>query len=80
VNLIFVADFTKMVQTRAEDRELYAAADAGFISQNVYLYCASEGLATVVRGTIDRAALANTMKLRTEQRIILAQSVGYPKK
>jgi nitroreductase len=80
VNLIFVADFTKMVQTRAEDRELYAAADAGFISQNVYLYCASEGLATVVRGTIDKAALANTMKLRTEQRIILAQSVGYPKK
>lgn len=80
VSLVFVADFAKMILTRAEDRDLYAAADAGFISQNVYLYCASEGLATVVRGTIDRAALANTMKLRPEQRIILAQSVGYPKK
>ncbi len=80
VNLIFVADFTRMTQTPVEDRDLYAAADTGFISQNIYLYCASEGLATVVRGGIDRAALANIMKLRPEQRIILAQSVGYPKK
>jgi SagB-type dehydrogenase family enzyme len=80
VNLIFVADLARMIRTPAEDRDLYAAADTGFISQNIYLYCASEGLATVVRGGIDRAALANIMKLRPEQRIILAQSVGYPKK
>jgi nitroreductase len=80
VNLIFVADFAKMARTPAEDRDLYAAAGTGFISQNIYLYCASEGLATVVRGGIDRAMLASIMKLRPEQRIILAQSVGYPKK
>jgi SagB-type dehydrogenase family enzyme len=80
VNLIFVADLARMTRTPAEDRDLYAAADTGFISQNIYLYCASEGLATVVRGGIDRVALANVMKLRPEQRIILAQSVGYPKK
>lgn len=80
VNLIFVADFARMARTPAEDRELYAAAGTGFISQNIYLYCASEGLATVVRGGIDRAMLASIMKLRPEQRIILAQSVGYPKK
>lgn len=80
VNLIFVADLARMIRTPVEDRDLYAAADTGFISQNVYLYCASEGLATVVRGGIDRAALANIMKLRPEQKIILAQSVGYPKK
>lgn len=80
VNLIFVADFARMIRTPVEDRDLYAAADTGFISQNIYLYCASEGLATVVRGGIDRAALANIMKLRPEQKIILAQSVGYPKK
>ncbi len=59
---------------------MYMAADAGFISQNVYLFCASEKLATVVRGSIDRAALAKAMKLRPEQKIILAQTVGYPKK
>jgi nitroreductase len=80
VNLIFVADLAKMIQTRAEHRDLYAAADTGFVSQNVYLYCASEGLATVVRGTIDRASLAAIIKLRPDQKIILAQSVGYPKK
>ncbi|MBA4396048.1 MAG: nitroreductase [Syntrophus sp. (in: bacteria)] len=80
VNLIYVADFTRMLLTPAQDREFYAAADTGFISQNIYLYCASEGLATVVRGGIDRAALAEAMKLRPDQKIILAQSVGYPKK
>jgi nitroreductase len=80
VNLIYVADYAKMARTRAEDRDFYAAADAGFISQNVYLYCASEGLATVVRGSIDRNALAGIMKLRPDQKIILAQSVGYPRK
>jgi len=80
VNLIYVADFARMGTAPKEDRELYSAADTGFISQNVYLYCASEGLATVVRGSIDRQELARAMKLRPEQKIILAQSVGYPKK
>jgi SagB-type dehydrogenase family enzyme len=80
LNLIFVADLARMPRTPTEDRDLYAAVATGFISQNIYLYCASEGLATVVRGGIDRAMLANIMKLRPEQRIILAQSVGYPKK
>jgi nitroreductase len=56
------------------------AADAGFIAQNVYLFCASEGLGTVVRGSVDRPALAKTMRLRRDQKIILAQTVGFPKK
>ena len=77
-DLIYVADFTK-TKSGAE-AELFTAADAGFIAQNVYLFCASENLATVVRGSIDRVALAKVMKLRPEQKIILAQTVGYPKK
>lgn len=80
VNLIYVADFSKMGNVAKEDKELYSAADTGFISQNVYLFCASEGLATVVRGSIDREALAKAMKLRSDQKIILAQTIGYPKK
>jgi SagB-type dehydrogenase family enzyme len=79
VNLVFVADFARMSSGSAEDKVLYSAADTGFISQNVYLYCASERLATVVRGSLDRAALAAAMGLRPDQRIILAQSVRYPK-
>jgi nitroreductase len=63
-----------------EQKEFYSAADTGFIAQNVYLYCASEGLATVVRGLVDKPALAKPMKLRPDQKITLVQSVGYPKK
>lgn len=67
-----------MVEAEENDRILYSAADAGCISQNVCLFCSSEGLATVVRGMVARSALAKLMKLRPSQRIILAQSVGYP--
>ena len=78
IDLVFVADQSKMSVGSGDDRVLYAGADTGFISQNVYLYCASEGLATVVRGSVDRPALGRRMQLRPDQRIILAQSVGYP--
>ncbi len=80
VSLVYVADLSKMVDLSETDRDIYSAADSGFISQNVCLYCASEGLATGVRGYIDKPALAEKMGLREEQKIILAQSVGYPKK
>ena len=80
VNLIYVADFDRMEGAAAEQKEFYAATDAGFIAQNVYLYCASANLATVVRGSVDRDALAKAMGLAPHQRIILAQTVGYPAK
>lgn len=80
VNLIYVADFSKTGTATNEEKEFYSAANTGFISQNVYLYCASEGLVTVVRGHIDRPALAKVMKLSPDQKVILAQSVGYSKK
>jgi SagB-type dehydrogenase family enzyme len=80
VNLIYVADFAKTGQSSSGDRDFYTAADTGFISENVYLYCSSEGLATVVRGNLDRDALAKEMKLRPDQKIMLSQTVGFPKK
>jgi len=79
VNLIYVADNSRMSSASDQVKEMYAAADTGFISENVYLYCASTGLATVVRAYVDRPVLAKAMKLRADQKIILAQSVGYPK-
>lgn len=78
VNLVYVADLSRMDEATAEEKAQYAGPDAGFIAQNVYLFCASEGLATVVRGLVDRPALGARMGLSAEQRIILAQSVGYP--
>jgi len=80
VNLIYVADYSKMGTATDEEKAFLSAADTGFISENVYLYCASEGLGTVVRANIDRLVLANVMKLQPDQKIILAQSVGYPRK
>jgi SagB-type dehydrogenase family enzyme len=80
LNLVYVSDYSKMARGTDEDKHFYSGAHTGFISQNVYLFCASEGLATVVRGLIDREAMAKTMMLRPDQHITLAQSVGYLKK
>ncbi len=79
LNLVYVSDLAKMSRASADVREFYAAAHTGFVSQNVYLYCASEGLATVVRAMVDRAPLAAKLGLRSDQRITLVQTVGYPK-
>lgn len=78
VNLVYVADVS-MMSAAGERANFYSTVHAGFIAQNVYLFCAAFNLATVVRDLIDREALKNAMKLKAEQEIILAQSVGYPK-
>jgi SagB-type dehydrogenase family enzyme len=80
VNIILVADLSKMSKPDDAGKKMYGAADAAFISENIYLYCASEGLGTVVRGSVNRTALAAAMKLRPDQEVIFAQTVGYPKK
>jgi nitroreductase len=77
VNLIYVAG---QQGGSAEDQLIYGGAQAGFISENVYLFCASEGLATVVRGSVNREPLAKALKLAPGQKIILVQTVGYPRK
>jgi SagB-type dehydrogenase family enzyme len=79
VNLVYVADLSKTGSGSANEQALYNGADTGVIAQNVYLFCASEGLGVVIRGSINRSALAKKMKLRPNQKIILAQTVGYPR-
>jgi SagB-type dehydrogenase family enzyme len=79
VNLIFVADKRKMAQQDEQSMLQTAYINAGYISQNVYLYCASEGLATVVRGWVDKAPLATAINLHEQQEIVVCQTVGYPK-
>ena len=80
VNLIYVADLRRVNVMSTDETNVFTGADCGFIAQNVYLYCASEGLSVVVRGSINKQELAYVMNLHPEQRIILAQTVGYPKK
>ncbi len=78
LNLVYVAVVERMGNIPPEAIDQYSWADAAFISQNVYLYCASEGLATVVRGAIDRKAIAEAFDLPEGMRVVMAQSVGYP--
>jgi nitroreductase len=78
LNLIYVAHGERMADASAEDRRLYASVDTGFIGQNVYLFCASEGLASVFRAAVDYAKLERVLELGTGQFVTFAQSVGYP--
>jgi SagB-type dehydrogenase family enzyme len=78
LNLIYVSDHDRMTDSDEEGRVFHSATDVGFISQNVYLFCASEGLATVVRGLVDRDKLREVLKLRPAQHVVLGQSIGYP--
>jgi len=79
LNLVYVAHGERMTDVAAEDRRLYASVDAGFIGQNVYLYCASEGLATVFRGAVDYPKLSRALQLPDQQFVTFAQTVGYPR-
>lgn len=76
VTLLFVADLSRLDKARPETRRLYAYFDAGCISQNVYLYCASAGLATVVHD-LSREPLKPLMALKPDQEIVMAQAVGF---
>jgi len=78
LDLVFVADHSHMTLVGAAQREAYAFAAAGAMAQNVYLFCASAGLATVIRAWFDRDALAKAMDLGTDQQVLLAQTVGAP--
>lgn len=81
VNLVYVADLTKRGlkegQTITDTDLLSSWANTGFMAQNVYLYCASEGLACVIRAMVPRDKLAPEMQLKPMQVIILAQTIGY---
>lgn len=78
LDLIYVAHGERMTDVSPEDRRLYASVDAGFIGQNVYLFCASEGLGTVFRGAVDHPKLARALRLPEQQFVTFAQTVGYP--
>lgn len=80
LNLVYVADFSKMGGADENAKTATSNANTGFIAQNVYLFCASEGLGTVVRGGVNRAELSKALNLRPDQRITLAQTVGNIKK
>ncbi len=82
LNLIYVADLAKasFQGKKMDTAEPWSWAGVGFIAQNVYLYCASEGLACIVRAMVDPAVITKTLNLRPDQKILLAQTVAHFKK
>ena len=76
VVLVFVANAKKMEKMDAANRDLYAHLDCGYVSQNVYLYCASENLATVALGGVDKVAMSKILGLK-DDKVVLSQPVGY---
>jgi SagB-type dehydrogenase family enzyme len=78
LDLILVADHAHVEVVPAEHRLVFSAASAGAIAQNVYLYAASAGLATVVRAWFDRDAIKAALRLSADEHVLLAQTVGYP--
>ncbi len=79
LDLVYVADHGRMKMVPAAQREAYASVAAGAMAQNVYLFCTSHGLGTVVRAWFDRNALTKAMGLTNDQQILLTQTVGYAK-
>ena len=78
LDLVLVADHSRMRLVPVAQRESYASAAAGAIAQNVYLFAAGNGLATVIRAWIDRSAIADALGLSHDQQVLLSQTVGYP--
>lgn len=79
LDLVYMADYTRMNRVPVEQRESYASVAAGAIVQNVYLFAVSNGLATVIRAWIDRTAIADALGLAHDQQVLLSQTIGYPR-
>lgn len=80
VTLVLVADLSKLSQKDEAAKREVAAVNAGFIAQNIYLYCASEGLVTGTRMMLAREKLASALSFKSAQWAAIANSVGYAKK
>ncbi len=77
VNLVYVADTTRMDRIDELNKRSTAQTDAGFIGQNVYLLCAAQGLATAFRASVDAPVLHKALGLEPTQMVLNAQTVGY---
>ena len=79
VEIVLVSDTSKITGKSPQGIIEATYANTGFICQNIYLFCASEGLGTVARALVPKQELAARLHLAPEQIITLVQSVGYLK-
>jgi SagB-type dehydrogenase family enzyme len=76
VDLVYVLDKSRVPGNNDQGKLVSAAISVGAMVQNVYLYCASEGLGCVVRGSFNKEQLANVLRIDDQQEIIITQSAG----
>jgi len=79
LGLVYVSDYSVLKRYVGTDpsRKLFVAGtETGFISQNVYLYCAAANLATAVLGLVDRDMLHSVMQLSDDEVVVYTQAVG----
>ncbi|MFC2124364.1 SagB/ThcOx family dehydrogenase [Bacteroidota bacterium] len=81
LNLVYICNLDNMntIETSypKEDVILWAAIEAGHQAQNVYLYCASEGLGTVIRASMNVEEFSTLLHFNNQQIFISIQTVGY---
>jgi len=80
LGLVFVADLSRMsgpLFKSQEARQFCAWVDTGYISQNIYLYCAASNLGTAVIALVDRETLHESMNLQDHEKIVVTQVVGH---
>ena len=86
VNIFYIADLSRYdLGPSQPDRSIgdpevqksYYFTDTGFIAQNIYLYAASVGLAAWFHNC-DKENTIKEFKLKPAQKVLFAQSVGYP--
>ena len=83
LSLVYVADMAKTKGMKYEGEDvgpLWSYTNAGVIAENVYLFCASEGLACILRAMLDPVQVAKSFKLRPEQKAILMTTIAQFKK
>lgn len=79
ISLCIVSDIDKMVRhTDSFRQQLYSSMDAGYVSQNIYLHCAANGLATCACGLIDREKISKMLGL-TNAKVMLVHPIGIKK-
>lgn len=79
VMLLLVSDVSRFPRGDDSLKVIWAAEDAGIVSQNISLFCASAGLLTRPRASMDQAKLRELLKLKDTQYLMLNNPVGYRK-
>lgn len=75
---LLVSDIARFRHGEDNQKLIWAAEDAGIVSQNISIFCASQGLATRPRASMDQEKLQEILKLKPTQHLMLNAPVSYP--